>query len=615
MYCAAVGRALQPVDPAGHDGPADLHGDLALDVAQLAALGRGPAVVLGQPARPCPRPASAAGRSPSPPAGPAAASAGPARLAAPARRHRAGPGRCRGSGCRRSGPARRAPGRRRSRAPSAGRTARSSRPATARRRRARRRGRSVRRRTTAPSPYQSSGSAPGTSAAHSWARPAAASAACGSSLATIWRRRATSAGRDIARGQPGERPFVVVVRRDLLGGNGFQRRDQVDQAAGLLVVAGDRGDEERLTRPADRDVEEPELLVTDRRLGRPQRLGRAVAPAGQDVDQGLRAEQRTAQPGVRPDPDLDPRDDDQAPLAPGRALRRQQGHGVGGRSALDERVARHLLAAQVLEELGRPGLGQPVHEPGGGVEERDDRVQVAIGPRSRRAASQRRTPPGLGQPGGVPDRPEHGLGRDAGGELPRAVRGRRPGRRPRGRRRAPAPPGAPAGRPRRAASRPGPRPGSPRPGGRRRPGRHHRPRSSARSARRSRRRATASAPPIGEVSSPTARAGSSTGSSATLRSVDTFRVDTVRVASVRVGRSGRASTAESSRATSKASSSGATALSSRTGTSVAGTCTGTPAPLSTRRMVATRPEPRTMTAMSPQGSSRWRWARRRTPAM
>ena len=53
---------------------------------------------------------------------------------------------------------------------------------------------------------------------------------------------------------------------------------------------------------------------------------------------------------------------------------------VTGRCAGDERVARHVLATDVVEEPVRAGPGQPVGEPRRRVEEREDRVEVAVGP-------------------------------------------------------------------------------------------------------------------------------------------------------------------------------------------------------------------------------------------
>ena len=97
--------------------------------------------------------------------------------------------------------------------------------------------------------------------------------------------------------------------------------------------------------------------------------------------------------------------------------------------------------------------------------------------------------------------------------------------------------------------------------------------SILRSARRSRRSPTASAPPIGDRTVSTATSGSSASVAPRARS----------------------------RTTSSSASNGRTATSSRTGRSVAGPGTGTPAAISTRRKVAVRPCPRTMTAISDHG--------------
>ena len=145
-----------------------------------------------------------------------------------------------------------------------------------------------------------------------------------------------------------------------------------------------------------------------------------------------------------------------------------------------------------------PRAGQPVGEPGRRVEQRDHRVEVAVGRRAPVAAPGADRRPPLGQPAGPPDRPEHVLGGGAGpGDgLPvaTAAAGHRVGRaRPTAGRTAASSAGSRSA----STSR------SPEGGGR--------PPAAARarSPCRSRRSASGSAPPSGECSSATAASSSS----------------------------------------------------------------------------------------------------------
>ena len=70
---------------------------------------------------------------------------------------------------------------------------------------------------------------------------------------------------------------------------------------------------------------------------------------------------------------------------------------------------------QVLGELRRRGAGQPVGEARRGVEQLDDRVEVAVGRGARGAVGQAGAFPAPGQPGRLPQRPEQPLGARAGG--------------------------------------------------------------------------------------------------------------------------------------------------------------------------------------------------------
>ena len=161
--------------------------------------------------------------------------------------------------------------------------------------------------------------------------------------------------------------------------------DDVEVGRGLLVLAAHGGDDEAPPGPGARDVEQAGLVVAHLGPGGPG-LGRA---AGDDVDEVGGAEEGAAQPQVGPDALLDARDDDEVPL--------EAGGGRGGRARAtdspvaaraDEGVAGDVLAEHVVEEVGRARRREPVDEAGGGVEQPEHGVEVAVGAAAGRAAAE-----------------------------------------------------------------------------------------------------------------------------------------------------------------------------------------------------------------------------------
>ena len=254
---------------------------------------------------------------------------------------------------------------------------------------------------TSRSAHQDAGSAPRTpSRAAAASRCSAGSATPGSGLDGLAAQLAH---------EPGQRHRArdLGVRPHLVGEPGRRRRvDEVEIDGGLLVLVADRGDEEALGGPGDGDEEEARLVVADGRL----RGTEAEWSLRHDVDEVLGAEDRAAQPQVGPDALLHPGDDDDPPLAARRGLRGQQRDPAAGLAADEQRVAGHVLALDVLEELVGPGRGQPVDEGSGSIEEREHGVEVAVGALARRATREGLTTPPLGDASALPDRPEHGLG-------------------------------------------------------------------------------------------------------------------------------------------------------------------------------------------------------------
>ena len=206
-------------------------------------------------------------------------------------------------------------------------------------------------------------------------------------------------------------------------------------------------------------------------------------PAARSTSSSVR-QQRAAVAQVRPEPLLDAGHADDVPLQALAGVRGEHPHRVGRGRARGAGVAGQLLGGEVLDEGPHVGRGQPVDEPGGGVEQRHDRVEVAVGHRARGAAGGAGPGPPPGQAAALPHGPQHVLGGAAGGQ-------RRRGRRP-----APRRPGPRGGRRARAGRRAGTRRSAPWPAARRARRRRCPGWASAmRTARRSRRRSSTVAPP------------------------------------------------------------------------------------------------------------------------
>ena len=261
--------------------------------------------------------------------------------------------------------------------------------------------------------------------------------------------------------------------------------------AAVTTSAGGPGSPRRRTAGAPR-------RAAWRRARRRRRRSPAACPFApvRRVHQLVHAQQRAAQPQVRPDAFLHAGHHDHVPLQALGPVRGEDAHGLAGRRPLGQRVAGDLLAGQAVQEQpGRPGR-QPLGEPGRRVEQRDHRVEVAVGGGAAAAAGRARRLPRPGQAGGLPHRPQHVVR----GAAARRCRGRAPSR-PATRRAASA-----AGTSIRVRSR-GSR--SAAASGVFAPSPPRRACAAARSARRSRRRPSASVPPSGPVSSSAAASSSS----------------------------------------------------------------------------------------------------------
>ena len=171
---------------------------------------------------------------------------------------------------------------------------------------------------TSASPHHASGSAPRTPAAARRASSAAAALAdFGADVAgshTAARSSATSPPRCTPRCGARERAIAV------------DRVEFVEEPGRLLLVAGDRGDDELATGPGRGDVEEPALLGELRRRGR----AGCIAP-GEDVDEQFRTEQRAAPAQIRPAALLHLRDADEIPLETLARVRGEHGDRLGSR--------------------------------------------------------------------------------------------------------------------------------------------------------------------------------------------------------------------------------------------------------------------------------------------
>ena len=349
-------------------------------------------------------------------------------------------------------------------------------------------------------------------------------------------------------GGQGEGPRQLGERSPVLRGRG----DQVEEAGGVRPGVGavqgalHGGDDQAPAGARAGDVEQPPLLGQGE--GAPVDAG-AVDARG-PFDQLLDAEQRGAFAQVGPDPLLHAGDADHVPLQPLGGVGGEQPDRLAPGRPRGPGVARQLLGREVGDEGPDVGRGQPVDEAGGGVEQRDDGVEVAVGHGAGRA--RRRRSPG---PTSRPRPLRCHIAQSTSSAVPSWASASRPAARTSATRRAgretcsgsdssrsSSASAVASGAPRSAASMP-------------------RLASSMRTARRIRRRSRTVAPPSGEASSASA-AGSSSPTAAP-------------------SASGPEPDAGSSAVS--ALSSGATAGCPASGSSSAETATGTPAEDSARR--------------------------------
>ena len=136
---------------------------------------------------------------------------------------------------------------------------------------------------------------------------------------------------------------------------------------------------------------------------------RVAAAPGHEVDEVGRPEQRAAQPQVGPHALLHAGDDDEVPLETGGCRGRHQRDRLPRRRPRDEGVAGDVLPEHVVEEVGGRGTGQPVDEAGGGVEQAEHGVEVAVGATAAGPAAERGVAPRAGEAAGAPHPPEHDL--------------------------------------------------------------------------------------------------------------------------------------------------------------------------------------------------------------
>ena len=214
----------------------------------------------------------------------------------------------------------------------------------------------------------------------------------------------------------GQRPVTV------------DRIEFVEESGRLLLLARHGTDDQSLPRAGDRDVEQPTFLGELRRHRRP---ARGVA-SGDDVDQQLGAEQRAATTQIGPGAFLRVRNADEIPLQSFRGMRGQHRNRVRLAPIGAERVTRYLLRGEVFDELAGGRARQPVGEPRGCIEQRNNGVQVTVGRCAVAATTRAHRPPLAGQAGRVPDRPEDVLRRGVLGRrgTARSKHGRDPDHRP-----------------------------------------------------------------------------------------------------------------------------------------------------------------------------------------
>ena len=320
-------------------------------------------------------------------------------------------------------------------------------------------------------------------------------ACSGRTARAVARRQTLVRAAGAVRSRPGRSPSSSPL---------VHRLDEVQERRRDLLLGLHRGDQQVPPGPGDRDVEQPQLVVQHRAaLGRwrrrPARRGCRCARRGGRRAPARRAASRAAAGRATRPPGRRRRRPRPTPGRP-RSARSPAPPSSPGRRAVGERVRRQLLALEVGRGT-RPARRAAAGRRAGrrrrtARRRRRGRGRPARPPRRRASAVRRHDP---AQPGGLPDRPQDGLGRGAPGAA---------------RRRRRATPRAPPTAPARPGGRPAPTPGSreasragsasastsssslarvPPPAS-----------SSARSAWRSRRSATASAAPSGPVSRSTA---------------------------------------------------------------------------------------------------------------
>ena len=191
----------------------------------------------------------------------------------------------------------------------------------------------------------------------------------------------------------------------------LDRIQLVQEAGGLFVLPDDRRDDQPATSAGDGDVEQPPLLG---QLWR-ERRDAARVPPGDDIDEQLRTEQRAPLAQIGPRSFLDVGYADEIPFQPLAGMCGEDLNGVGIGVASEQRVPGNLLGSQMLQKLCRRRLRQPIGETGGCREQREHGIQIPVACGTGTAACLAGPLPGSGQPGWLPDRPEHVLRAGTGG--------------------------------------------------------------------------------------------------------------------------------------------------------------------------------------------------------
>ena len=408
---------------------------------------------------------------------------------------------------------------------------------------------------------------PSTSSAASAARRRAAASRSGAGGRRVG-SGAAQLGDQAAEGQRPRRAAVLVLDRDA---------QLLEEARGLLAVVvgrAHRAHDQPAAGPGARDVEQPALLHEQRARGH----GRDEVGTTRGVDPDpVGAEQRGAAAQVGPALLLHVGDHDEVPLEALGAVGGEEPDRRAAHPSLGQRVGGQLLGDEAGEEGADTDVVALVDRARGQLEERHDRVEVAVRPTGRGAAEvdlpAQPLGPGRCRTTGATGRPPRRHARRASARPRAAGRRGRPARSTSGPSRSSRKPGATTAR--RSSSRDVRRESGVGPAF-----------SRVRRRRTRARRSEASRPPSGESSS-----------------------DSMRPGSRKSGESGsslsRLTTARS------ASRSGSTAGSCTSGRSSEATSTGTPAAASARRSggMLVRPE-RTSTAIRSQAMPSSRWARR-----